>query len=127
MARLFALLVLILLTCGCSPAGGPFSHQPTSAQALFAKGVDQVARGKPARAFVLLKEKYPDSPWTTRARAVTALNRKIRQQARTLRALRQQKEQCHRENARLSQEVARFQSDLVKLKKLLIENELRHH
>lgn len=123
--RGIALLLFALLTAGCAPTGGGFFHPQPSAQSLFRKGLDQVAAGKRTRAFSQLEREYPASPWTAHAHTVLALKKKVREQARALAALQEAKSRCALENARLTKETDRYRNDLEKLKKLLIENELR--
>lgn len=120
------LLLLTLLCGGCAWGGARVAPPKPGAQALFARGLDQMLAGKQADDFARLELKFPQSPWAARARSLAALSARIQEQNRSLRELQKEKDRCSEENARLAKEAAQLGNDLKKLKNLLIENELRN-
>jgi predicted Zn-dependent protease len=122
-----ALVLLALLIVSCVPAGGRPPRAEKGAYDLFAQGLDQVAADKNPTALRLLEKKFPSSPWTSRARTVILLRQKSRERARALRAVTRERDRCRAEKAHLAHETQKLKNALEKLKKLLIENEMRHH
>lgn len=124
MSRWPALLLLLLLAGGCTLAQRP-SPAESGAQELFVRGLDQLAAGREATAFTLLAERFPTSRWSLRGQTVAALQQKLQASNTALQALRQEKNRCMEDYTHLGKETEQLRSDLEKMKKLMIENELR--
>lgn len=76
-------------------------------------------------AFVSLQQTYPESPWTQKAQAISALLETIRDQRKGLNRLERARASCRQENKALKQKIDSLEADRKKLKQLLIDFERR--
>lgn len=119
-------LFLTLLGSGCTPPPRLAAPPPPQVeQQLFVAGLDQLAQTSTPEAFERLRQEYPQSLWTERA---IQIQRLVNERDKlTRQALRQRQElaRLQLQTEQLEREKSLLQSDIAKLKQLLIDNELR--
>ncbi|MEZ4485228.1 MAG: hypothetical protein R2864_11810 [Syntrophotaleaceae bacterium] len=90
------------------------------------------ADGEAPEAFSALQQRFPESPWTAKARVVLSLQENLRQQRQTVNRLQASQQAVSKRNQELQQQVEALQKDLqtlelerTKLRQLLIDLEQR--
>ncbi|HKK01871.1 MAG TPA: hypothetical protein VJ955_06845 [Desulfuromonadales bacterium] len=121
-----SILVFVLFLCaGCAllPVPPSASHPGSDkAQHLFLQGLDELTATGGSPSFATLHRRHPQSPWTARADQVVKLCAKP---AARLKELRNEIQRCSRDKTRLKDQIKHLRDDLDKIKKLLIEMEMR--
>ncbi len=119
MVRSILFIIVFLLATGCA------GHFPLglggSEEALFKEGAEEIASNNPPKSLERLKEKYPESPWAERAKTLGELW-EVREKL-----LREQNKlgKCNEKSRALDKEIRELRADIDRLKRLMIEMELR--
>jgi septal ring factor EnvC (AmiA/AmiB activator) len=123
--RVLFYLYLLVLLCGCASQPLPAFLTPRDQQ-LFVQGMAEVnAKRELPAAFTTLKKTYPESPWTQKAQAISALLETIRSQQKSIARLERDKASFRQENKALQQKNEVLENDRKKLRQLLIDLEKR--
>lgn len=121
---LFTLFALALLT-GCTLGViAPAPVPPDPAESLFLTYLEGPASDR-TEALARLNAEYSQSPWAARAQRVSDMRAARDSQGQRVRLLEQEKTRCLQEKESLEEEARRLRDDLEKLKKLLIDMEMR--
>ncbi|MDT8419997.1 MAG: hypothetical protein RQ754_06165 [Desulfuromonadales bacterium] len=143
MKKLFSCGLLLWLTA-CAPLLGtiqePAQKIPADQQ-LFLDGVDQFTHRQEASTLRLLQDRFPSSPWSSKAAAILTLIDRANRQEQQLAQLRLQlnkqadpgsdeeleerMKRCQSDNLRLQEELSVFRKQLEALRELTIELELK--
>ena len=137
--RRLAVLLVSAILAGCQGLSVQQKNSLTEKE-LFAKGLDQYSATGDLQMLQRLPQTYPDGPWAHRAAAVVKLveqeeqciaDKEAESNARAV-AQKQQMllknkelDRCHNEMVSLRQNNQELEETIARLKKLLIEMELR--
>ncbi len=117
-------LLVCLALIGCSSL--PMYKKPATQEAeLFAHGLDQYLATGDLTTLNLLSKQYPQGEWRTRAEGIMAMAKQHLQQHTQTQHDNQGLTQCLAEKELLAQDNKILEVTLERLKRVLIESELR--
>ncbi|HXV22045.1 MAG TPA: hypothetical protein VD811_13745 [Desulfuromonadales bacterium] len=115
-----AALAVSLLLGGCGMLPGTLVG-PTSDQVLFQQGLDSLQGTTTPKAFSRLAAEFPNSPWTSRARAIEKALGRAKEEQRDSNQLQKKLEECRAEKEQLAGDLRSLEKYTLKLKSLLTE------
>ena len=115
-----AALAVSLLLGGCGLLQGSLTG-PAPDQVLFQEGLDSLKGTTAPKAFSRLATEFPDSPWTSRARAIEKALGQVKEDQRDYNQLQKKLEECRVEKERLATDLRSLEKYTLKLKALLTE------
>jgi hypothetical protein len=115
-----AALTVSLLLNGCGTLPGRLTG-PAPDLVLFQQGLDSLQGTKAPKAFSRLATEFPDSPWTSRARAIEKALGREKEAQRDRDQLQNKLEECRVEKERLASDLRSLEKYTLKLKSLLTE------
>lgn len=130
--RLFLCFSFLILLSACT-VGSPPTWLTPADQQLFVLGMDEFnAKDGMPDAFVILQQRYPDSPWSAKAHTLQTLLETIQKQQKTIKRLEGIQALNRKQNQELQQQIESLETDLetmgaerTKLRQLLIDLERR--
>lgn len=123
--RLLFWFTLLLLLNACAGRSLPLLLTPVDQQ-LFMQGMEELdASGDGSGSFDLLQERYPDSPWSSKARDIQNLLETIQGQQQKVKRLKASQTAIYTRNKRLQQRIESLEAERTKLRQLLIDLEQR--
>ena len=146
MIRTLVLLLSAGLHLGCRAASTASAPPPTPVQApkrddapsqkaeltpeeeaqhLFIGAAAEVATGEAPTTYRALRNHFPRSPWTAKAKALIKIDRERRDLAGKAEALGREGTQCSGDREQLLDEVEQLRTNLNELKRIAIEMEMR--
>lgn len=115
-----AALAVSLLLGGCGMLPGSLVG-PAPDQVLFQQGLDSLQGTTTPKAFSRLAAEFPNSPWTSRARAIEKALGRAKEEQRDSNQLQKKLEECRAEKEQLAGDLRSLEKYTLKLKSLLTE------
>lgn len=130
--RLFLCLSLLLQLTACTVGSPPMWLTPADQQ-LFVLGMQELeVKEAMPDSFAMLQQRYPESPWSTKAQTIQSLLQDIQKQQQSVKQLQASQAVGRKQNQKLQQQIESLESDLetladerTKLRQLLIDLEQR--